>query len=73
MFCEPLKGWRKVKVTERRTKKDWAEAMKELADKYYADAKKIIVVMDNLNTHSASSFYEAFVPEEAQRLRARFK
>ena len=73
MFCEPLKGWRRVKVTDRRTKRDWAMAMKELADKHYADAEKIVVIMDNLNTHSASSFYEAFAPEEAQRLRERFE
>lgn len=73
MFCEPLLGWRKVKVTDRRTKKDWAVAMKELSDKDYPDAKKIVIIMDNLNTHSAASFYEAFAPEEAHRLRERFE
>lgn len=73
MFCEPLKGWRQVTVTDRRTKRDWAAAMKALADGPYADAEKIVMVMDNLNTHSVSSFYEAFEPEEAQRLRDRFE
>lgn len=73
MFCEPLKGWRQVTVTDHRTKKDWAVAMKALADGPYADAEKIVMVMDNLNTHSQSSFYEAFEPEEAQRLRNRFE
>lgn len=73
MFCEPLKGWREVQVTDRRTKVDWAIAMKELSDIHYPDAEKIVVVMDNLNTHSAASFYEAFKPEEAQRLRDRFE
>lgn len=73
MFCEPLRGWRQVTVTDRRTKRDWAIAMKVLADGAYADAEKIVMVMDNLNTHSAASFYEAFEPEEAQRLRDRFE
>lgn len=73
MFFEPLAGKRHVKVTDRRTKKDWAEAMRELSDVYYPDAEKIIVVMDNLNTHSPASFYEAFEPEEARRLACRFE
>ena len=73
MFCEPLRGWRQVTVTDRRTKRDWAIAMKALADGVYAHADKIVMVMDNLNTHSAASFYEVFEPEEAQRLRDRFE
>jgi len=73
MFCDPLKGWRKVKVTDRRTTIDWAIAMKELSDIDYKDAEKIVVVMDNLNTHKVASFYEAFEPSDAQRLRDRFE
>ncbi len=68
MFFEPLAGKRYVKVTDHRTRKDWAEAMRELADVNYPDAKKIVVVLDNLNTHSAASFYETFEPNEARRL-----
>ena len=73
MFVEPLAGKRQVKVTERRTKIDWAEAMRELADVYYPEAETIVVVLDNLNTHSPASFYEAFEPDEARRLATRFE
>jgi hypothetical protein len=73
MFFEPLVGKRQVKVTDRRTRIDWAEAMRELSDIYYPEAEKIVVVMDNLNTHQPSSFYEAFEPEEARRLCNRFE
>jgi len=73
MFFEPLLGKRFVKVTDQRTRKDWAQAMKELADYLYPLAKKIVVVMDNLNTHSPASFYETFEPQEAQRLIERFE
>ena len=66
--CEPLTGKRYLKVTERRTKKDWAEFMQEVIDIHYKDAEKIILVMDNLNTHVLSSFYEAFRAPEARRL-----
>jgi hypothetical protein len=55
MFVEPLAGKRQVKVTEQRTKADWAQAMRELADIQYPEAEVIVVVMDNLNTHSPSS------------------
>jgi len=68
MFFAPLKGWRHIKVTDRRTKVDWAEAVRELVDVYFPKAKKITVVMDNLNTHCPSSLYEAFCPEEAKRI-----
>jgi hypothetical protein len=68
MMFEPLAGRRHVRVTERRTKKDFAEAIKELADERYPDAEKIVLVMDNLNTHSPASLYEAFDPSEARRL-----
>ena len=73
MFFEPLLGKRFVKVTDQRTRKDWAQAMKELADFLYPLAKKIVVVMDNLNTHSPASFYETFEPQEARRLIERFE
>ena len=68
MFCEPLRGWRKTKVTSRRTKVDWAHAIRELVDDNYPDAEKITMVLDNLNTHTGSSLYEAFSPEEARRI-----
>ncbi len=73
MFFEPLAGKRFVKVTDERTRKDWAQAMKELADEIYPRAEKIVIVMDNLNTHSPASFYETFDPEEARRLTNRFE
>lgn len=73
MFVEPLMGQRHVKVTDRRTKRDWAQAMRELSDVYYPDADVIMVVMDNLNTHSPASFYKAFEPQEARRLVERFE
>ena len=73
MISEPLKGKRCIKVTERRTKIDWAYVMKDIADLHYSEADKIIIVMDNLNTHKASSFYEAFSPNEARRLINRFE
>jgi hypothetical protein len=66
--CEPLAGKRYLKVTKQRTKKDWAEFMQEVIDVHYPDAEKIILVMDNLNTHVLSSFYEAFDAPTARRL-----
>jgi len=73
MFFEPLTGKRFVKVTDQRTRKDWANAMKGLADEIYPQAEKIVIVMDNLNTHSPASFYVTFEPEEARRLTNRFE
>ena len=73
MANEPLKGKRMVKITERKTKKDWAVFIMEIADKLYKDAKKITLVMDNLNTHKPSSLYEAFEPKEAKRIWDRFE
>ena len=73
MFSEPLAGKRQVKVTDQRTKKDWAVAMRELSDVHYPEAEKIVIVMDNLNTHTPASFYETFAPEEARRLTNRFE
>ena len=73
MFFEPFQGQRHVKVTNTRTRVDWAEAMRELADEIHPKAEKIIVVLDNLNTHTPAAFYLAFEPEEAQRLVQRFE
>lgn len=73
MLFAPLKGWRHVKVTNQRTQIDWAQCMQELSDVHFPEAEKITVVMDNLNTHKAASFYEAFPPEEARRLINRFE
>ncbi len=73
MFFEPLSGKRYVQVTEHRTRKEWAETMKTLADEIYPQAEKIVIVMDNLNTHSPVSFYQTFEPEEALRLSHRFE
>jgi transposase len=73
MFFEPLAGKRHVKVTAQRTRTDWAVAMQELSDVHYPQAERIIVVLDNLNTHLPASFYEAFEPEEARRLVNRFE
>ena len=68
LFVEPLRGWRHVRVTERRTKQDWASAIQELVDVHYPAAERIILVLDNLNTHVGSALYEAFSPAEARRL-----
>jgi hypothetical protein len=73
MVSEPLKSRRHVKVTQRRTKVDWAILIKEIADIHYKDAVKIRLVMDNLNTHKPSALYEAFPPEEAKRIWDRFE
>jgi transposase len=68
LFCEPLQGRRWVDVTQRRTKTDWAHQIKELVDERYPEAERIVLVMDNLNTHTPASLYEAFEPAEARRL-----
>ena len=68
MMVEPLAGWRKVNVTTRRTKSDFAVQVKELVDVHYPQADRVTLVMDNLNTHAMSSLYEAFEPTEARRL-----
>ena len=68
MFCEPLIGWRQVSVRERRTKVDWAQEVEELLRTRYARAEKVILVSDNLNTHTKGAFYEAFDPERARSL-----
>ncbi len=68
VLFEPLRGWREIKITERRTKQDWAWLMKELVDVHYPEAETIRLVMDNLNTHVPSSLYETFQPAEAKRI-----
>ncbi len=68
MFCEPLGGWRHASVTDRRTKVDWAEEVKELVDVHYPQADRVTLLMDNLNTHTPASLDEAFEPPEARRL-----
>jgi len=73
MFFEPLAGWRTVMIREQRTKIDWAYCMKCLLEKHYPDAEQVVLVMDNLNTHGLSSFYEAFPPETACRLAQRLE
>ena len=73
LAVEPLIGKRRVWVTERRTKADFAELLRLLADEEYRDAEKIVLVTDNLNTHGPHVLYERFVPAEARRLAQRFE
>jgi transposase len=73
MFTEPLAGRRHVQASERRTKVDWALQIQELLDVHYPDAKRVRLVMDNLNTHTISSLYEAFPPEQALSLAKRLE
>jgi len=68
LVCEPLRGWRHVMVSDRRTRIDWAHCIKDLVDVHYPDAEQIVLVQDNLNTHTPASLYEAFPPTEAKRL-----
>ena len=70
---EPLTGWRRVGVTERRRKCEFAEEMRRLAEEAYPSAEKIRLVLDNLSTHTAAAFYEAFSPKVARRLARRFE
>ncbi|GHV90120.1 transposase [Spirochaetia bacterium] len=72
MCFEPLAAHRFVKVTKTRTKVDFARCLKDLSDTIYPDVDTIVLVMDNLNTHSLASLYSAFPPEEARRLAKRF-
>ena len=73
MANEPLAGKRFVEVTERKTKKDWAKFIKQIADDYYPEAQKIRLVMDNLATHKPSALYETFEPSEAKRVWDKFE
>ena len=68
MLCEPMTGWRHVKVTPQRTAIDYAHLLKDLVDLHYRDVLLITVVQDNLNTHSPASLYKAFEPQEARRI-----
>ncbi len=73
MFTEPLSGWRDVRVRDQRTKVDWAIEMERLLTTRYRHAKKLILVCDNLNTHTKGAFYEAFPPEKARALVGRIE
>jgi hypothetical protein len=73
LVFDPLAGQRKVQVTERRTRRDWALLIRELVDVHYPAAERLILVMDNLNTHTLGSLYETFSPAEARRLAERIE
>ena len=73
MLSVPLEGKRHVRIRQRRTRKDFAEVVREVCDVLYADAEKIVLVMDQLNTHNVASLYEAFTPTEAHRLAERLE
>lgn len=73
MLFAPLEGWRRVEVTDRRAKSDWARVVRKLVDEDYPDKDRIVLVMDNLNTHHPASLYEAFEPAEAQRIAQRLE
>jgi hypothetical protein len=68
MFTEPLGSWRKVNVREHRTAIDWAYEIRDLLNEDYPDTEKVLLVCDNLNTHTIASLYEAFEPKQARRL-----
>ena len=70
---EPLGGKRHVKITEQRTRVDWACFIEEMLEVRYPDAQKVVLVMDNLNTHNIASLYEAFPPQKARRLAERLE
>jgi transposase len=73
VFLDANRGWRHVKVTDHRSSRDFAECMRDLADKHYKSAAKIRVVLDNLSIHSAAALYESFAPEEARRILRRLE
>jgi hypothetical protein len=75
VFCafEPLGNWRTLEVTARRTKSDFAHFLRSLVDGRYKDADRVVLVMDNLNTHTPASLYESFGPEEARRITAKLE
>lgn len=73
MVCAPLLGWRHVAVTERHTCTDWAHLMRDIVDVHFPSAERVVVVMDNLNTHKPSSLYKAFPPSEAKRIMERLE
>jgi DDE superfamily endonuclease len=73
MISEPHAGWRHVEVTDRRTAVDFAEVVRALVEEVYPEAEKVVLVMDNLNTHKLASLYEAFPPDQARRIAERFE
>ncbi len=73
MLFAPLEGWRHIKVTQRRGAIDYAHVLKELSDVHFPDAKTIVLVQDNLNTHTHASLYRVFPPAEARRIATRFE
>ena len=73
MFTEPLSGWRKVCVRQRKATLDWAQEIKDLLDMDYPNAETVVLVCDNLNTHTPAALYKAFSPEEARRLARRLE
>jgi DDE superfamily endonuclease len=73
MVSEPLLGWRAVQLTQRRTAKDFDEVLGWLVEDVHPDAEKVVLVMDNLNTHKAASLYEAFPPGQARRIAERLE
>ena len=73
LVAEPLAGWRHITYSDRRTRIDWAHCIKDLVDVHYPEAERIVLVQDNLNTHTPASLYEAFPPAEAKRLADRLE
>ena len=73
LLSEPLRGWRHVTVSERRTRQDFAHVIRDLVDGHYPHAERIVLVMDQLNTHSPASLYQTFPPAEAKRLADRLE
>ena len=73
LFCEPLTGWCDVQARERRTRVDWAHTIRDPARRALPEAERVVLVMDNLNTHTRGSLYEAFPPAEAKRLADRLE
>jgi hypothetical protein len=73
MMFSPLEGWRRVKVTDRHAAADYGQVLKELSDTHFPSAEKIVLVQDNLSTHTAASLYAAFPAAEARRLAKRFE
>jgi len=73
MLCEPLQGKRFIQVEKQRRRIEWAQVMRYLADELYPEAERIVVVMDNLNTHTPAAFYQVYAPEEARRVIQRFE
>ena len=68
LVCEPLRGWRHVEVTARRTLQDWAHLVRDVVDGHYPDAERLVLVVDNLNIHTPAALYATFPPAEARRL-----